>query len=142
MLLISLGRAGLAERAQERAAYLSSPDRMKTVGELVEVGDVDTRRQRCALRRVLALGGAGDAVPIQQQWVVVMFGPPQMIPDQRPDLTPGGRPTLRKRSKTDRNALYAAALGSPFSQRSRKPSLSRRASMRSAYSSSPRIPRR
>ena len=44
--------------------------------------------------------------------VLVMFGPPQMIPDQRPDVTPGGRPTLRKRSKTDRNALYIAALGS------------------------------
>jgi hypothetical protein len=35
-----------------------------------------------------------------------------MVPDQMPDVTPGGRPTLRKRSKTDRNALYTAALGS------------------------------
>lgn len=44
--------------------------------------------------------------------VLVMFGTPQMIPEQKPMLTPTGRPTLKKRTKTDRNALYAAALGS------------------------------
>jgi hypothetical protein len=44
--------------------------------------------------------------------VLAMVGPPQMIPDQKPVLTPAGRSTLRKRNKTDRNALYAAALGS------------------------------
>lgn len=44
--------------------------------------------------------------------VVVLFGTPDMVPENRPAVTPGGKPTLRKRSKTDRNALYAAALGS------------------------------
>lgn len=44
--------------------------------------------------------------------VVVLFGSPDMVPDVAPAVTPGGRPTVRKRSKTDRNALYAAALGS------------------------------
>lgn len=44
--------------------------------------------------------------------VLVMFGTPQMIPDQKPALTPGGQPTLKKRTKTDRNVLYTAALAS------------------------------
>lgn len=44
--------------------------------------------------------------------VLVMFGPPQMVPDQKPALTPAGRPTLKKRTKTERNTLYTAALGS------------------------------
>ena len=50
--------------------------------------------------------------PARYATVLLMLGPPQMIPEQRPDVTPGGRPTLKKRSKTDCNALYAAALGS------------------------------
>jgi hypothetical protein len=50
--------------------------------------------------------------PVRYATALVMYGPPQVIPDQRPDVTPGGRPTLRKRSKADRNALYTAALGS------------------------------
>ena len=43
---------------------------------------------------------------------VVLFGTADLIPDQRPALTPGGKPTLRKRTKTDRNALYTQALAS------------------------------
>lgn len=44
--------------------------------------------------------------------VLIVFGSSDMVPEQTPALTPTGRPTLRKRTKTDRNALYAAALGS------------------------------
>jgi hypothetical protein len=44
--------------------------------------------------------------------VLIVFGASDMVPEQTPALTPTGRPTLRKRTKTDRNALYAAALGS------------------------------
>lgn len=43
---------------------------------------------------------------------VVLFGTPDMVPEQRADVTPGGKPTLRKRTKTDRNALYTLALAS------------------------------
>jgi hypothetical protein len=43
---------------------------------------------------------------------VVSYGGIDMVPEHRPDTTPGGKPTLRKRTKTDRNALYAAALAS------------------------------
>ena len=43
---------------------------------------------------------------------VVTYGGIDLIPDVRPDTTPGGKPTLRKRTKTDRNALYASAIAS------------------------------
>jgi hypothetical protein len=43
---------------------------------------------------------------------VVLFDAPDMVPEQRPDVTPGGKPTLRKRTKTDRNALYTLSLAS------------------------------
>jgi hypothetical protein len=44
--------------------------------------------------------------------IVVVFGTPDMVPEQKPALTPGGKPTLHKRTKSERNAIYAAALGS------------------------------
>lgn len=40
------------------------------------------------------------------------YGGIDRVPEHRPDTTPGGKPTLRKRTKTDRNALYAAAVAS------------------------------
>lgn len=43
---------------------------------------------------------------------VVTYGGLDLVPEDRPDTTPGGKPTLRKRTKTDRNALYATALAS------------------------------
>ncbi|HEX5493967.1 MAG TPA: DUF4236 domain-containing protein [Mycobacteriales bacterium] len=44
--------------------------------------------------------------------VVVLFGTPKAVPERKPATTPSGRPTLHKRTKTERNQLYAAALGS------------------------------
>ena len=43
---------------------------------------------------------------------VVTYGSIDLVPELRPDVTPGGKPTLKKRTKTDRNALYAAAMAS------------------------------
>lgn len=43
---------------------------------------------------------------------VVAFGPAEMVPDRTVATTPTGRPSLRKRSKTDINNVYVAALGS------------------------------
>jgi hypothetical protein len=43
---------------------------------------------------------------------VITYGGLDLVPEHRPDTTPGGKPTLRKRTKTDRNALYATALAS------------------------------
>jgi hypothetical protein len=44
--------------------------------------------------------------------VLVVFGPVSAMPDQMAAVTSSGRPTLRKRSASDRNALYARALAS------------------------------
>lgn len=44
--------------------------------------------------------------------VVVVFGTPDLVPDRKPAPTPGGKPTPHKRTKTEPNTLYAAALGS------------------------------
>lgn len=43
---------------------------------------------------------------------VVTFDDISLIADRRPDRTPGGRPTLKKRSQTERNDVYARALAS------------------------------
>ncbi|WP_394941099.1 DUF4236 domain-containing protein [Psychromicrobium sp. YIM B11713] len=44
--------------------------------------------------------------------VVVIFGPASVIPERTPSTTPSGKATTRKRTKTERNALYVKALGS------------------------------
>ncbi|MDN5765589.1 MAG: DUF4236 domain-containing protein [Humibacillus sp.] len=43
---------------------------------------------------------------------VVSYGGIDLVPENRPDTTPGGKPTLRKRTQTNRNALYATAVAS------------------------------
>jgi hypothetical protein len=37
---------------------------------------------------------------------------PNVIPEQKPSLTPTGRPTLKKRTKSERNELYVSMLAS------------------------------
>jgi len=44
--------------------------------------------------------------------VTVLFGSVELIPEKVSALTPTGRPTVKKRTKTDRNALYVSALAS------------------------------
>jgi hypothetical protein len=45
--------------------------------------------------------------------VVMRFSPPAtVVPERKPALTPGGKPTLKKRTKTEINALYLEAMGS------------------------------
>jgi len=45
--------------------------------------------------------------------VVMQFPPPEsVVPERKPALTPGGKPTLKKRTKTEANSLYLEALGS------------------------------
>jgi len=53
--------------------------------------------------------GAEDATALI---VVACPGPDEIIADQEPAVTGAGRPTVRKRSKTQINELYAAAIGS------------------------------
>jgi hypothetical protein len=45
--------------------------------------------------------------------VVMQFSSPEaVVPERKPALTPGGKRTLKKRTKTETNALYLEALGS------------------------------
>lgn len=55
---------------------------------------------------------AGTDAQARYVTVVVLFGGVELVPEQRPDLTPGGKPTLRRRTKTDRNDVYATAIAS------------------------------
>lgn len=56
--------------------------------------------------------GAEADTGVRYVTAVVTYGGIDVVPEVRPDTTPGGKPTLRKRTKTDRNALYAQALAS------------------------------
>ncbi len=44
--------------------------------------------------------------------VMMLYESPELIPEHKPASTPSGKPTLRKRKKTERNELYAASLAS------------------------------
>jgi hypothetical protein len=44
--------------------------------------------------------------------VTMLVGHPDLVPERTPAFTAGGKPTLRKRSKSDRNDLYLNALAS------------------------------
>lgn len=56
--------------------------------------------------------GAASDTGVRYVTAVVTYGGIDLVPDVRPDTTPGGKLTLRKRTKTDRNALYASAIAS------------------------------
>ncbi|MFN8099665.1 MAG: hypothetical protein U0Q21_15410 [Dermatophilaceae bacterium] len=53
-----------------------------------------------------------DGSSVNYVSVVVMYGDVTVIPEHRPDVTPGGKLTIKKRTKSDRNALYARAIAS------------------------------
>lgn len=44
--------------------------------------------------------------------VVLMYPSPTIVPERKPAVTPGGKPTLHKRNKTERNGLYLRSLAS------------------------------
>jgi hypothetical protein len=53
-------------------------------------------------------------LPGGQRYVtcVVLIGGLEMVPEHRGDLTPTGKPSIRRRTKTDRNTLYTRAMAS------------------------------
>lgn len=55
---------------------------------------------------------AGVENDVRYASVVVLFASTELIPEFTPSVTPSGIPTLRKRTRTNRNTLYASALGS------------------------------
>jgi hypothetical protein len=68
-----------------------------------------------ALEAAFADNGA-PATPIDCEGdtatVTMLYGHPDLIPERTPAVTPGGKPTLRKRTKSDCNDLYLEALAS------------------------------
>jgi hypothetical protein len=44
--------------------------------------------------------------------VVMKYPTPDFLPEKKPAVTPSGKPTLHKRTKTERNELYAESLAS------------------------------
>lgn len=52
-----------------------------------------------------------SAAGIRFATVLVLFGPVDQIPERQPAVTATGQPTLRKRTKTERNDFYVKALG-------------------------------
>ena len=55
---------------------------------------------------------AGTDDGIRFATVVVVFGSADLVPEKVTALTPAGKLTLKKRTKTDRNAMYVRALAS------------------------------
>jgi hypothetical protein len=69
-----------------------------------------------SLEQAFADNGA-PAAPIdcdgERTTVVMQFpSPEEIVPEKKPARTPTGKPTLKKRTKTEINALYLQALGS------------------------------
>lgn len=55
---------------------------------------------------------AGVEAGVRYAAVVVVFGAVDLVPERTPSVTAAGKPTTKKRNKSDRNSLYVAALGS------------------------------
>lgn len=98
-------------RAAERAALQAEADRDWA---LLNANDPDATL--AALERAFADNEApaaaidceGDRTTVVMQFV----SPEAIIPEKRPGRTPTGKPNLKKRKKTELNALYLQALGS------------------------------
>lgn len=79
----------------------------QTVIEAVETAFADNASDSTCVD-----AGAASDTGVRHVTAVVTYGGIDVVPDVRPDTTPGGKPTLRKRTKTDRNALYAEGIAS------------------------------
>jgi hypothetical protein len=96
-----------AERAGEQAAADRDWERLKAN---------DPELTLAALEQAFADNEApaaaidcdGDHTTVLMQFVA----PEAIVPERRPGRTPTGKPTLKKRTKTEINALYLQALGS------------------------------
>jgi HEAT repeat protein len=103
-----LTAAAQAERDSEQAALDEGWQRLVDNDPAVVIS---------ALEAAFADNGA-PATPIDcdsetaTATVTMLFGHPDLVPERTPALTPSGKPTLRKRTKSDRNDLYLNALAS------------------------------
>jgi len=120
---LQAARAKVADQLPDRVAAEAE---RREAGRTAEQAELDREWERLqandpdvtmsALERAFADNEA-PAAPIDCEGdrltVVMQFGPPEeIVPERKPARTPAGKPTLKKRTKTEVNELYLQALGS------------------------------
>jgi hypothetical protein len=103
-----------AEKKQREAERDNAQRDLDTEWEKLTSNDPMTTI--AVLERAFADNDA-PAAPIdcdgERTTVAMQFSPPEaVVPERKPARTPGGKRTLKKRTKTETNALYLEALGS------------------------------
>jgi Protein of unknown function (DUF4236) len=120
---LQAARAAAAERLpveveaekQRRAAKRSSEQKeLDAEWERLEANDPMTT---IAVLETAFAGNHSPAAPLDcegdRTTVAMQFPQPdEVVPERKPAITPGGKRTLKKRTKTEANALYLEALGS------------------------------
>jgi flagellar hook assembly protein FlgD len=109
---VAAGRVRDALAASEQA-HEAEQRRLDEQWELLQANDPSAVLQ--ALEDAFSDNEAA-AVPIDCQGdtvsIVMLYPGADVILEQKPAVTPTGRPTVRKRSKTERNTLYAQSMAS------------------------------
>ena len=103
-----------AEKDRRVAARAEEQERLDEYWRRLDTNDPDVTLE--ALEQAFADNEA-PAAAIDcdglRTTVVMQFVPPEaIVPERKPARTPTGKPTLKKRTKTEINALYLQALGS------------------------------
>lgn len=96
----------------EQASLDEAWDALRTHDPLTVIEAVDEAFADNASDSTCVDAGTDPDTGARYVTAVVTYGSIDLVPELRPDVTPGGKPTLKKRTKTDRNALYAAAMAS------------------------------
>jgi hypothetical protein len=120
------GRRAARERAASRAAADVHEEETRRAaeqkalqeeldGQWERLSQNDPEAVNQALETALR-GSKLSATPVEVQGgrvvLLIRFGTTEVIPDRKPDFTPTGMPTTRKRTKGEINDLYAQALAS------------------------------
>jgi hypothetical protein len=120
------GRRAARERAASRAAAEAREEEVRRAAEKEALqSELDGQWERLsrndpeAVRQALEtafrrakLPAAPVEVHGRRALLLISFGTTDVIPDRKPDFTPSGMPTTRKRTKGEINDLYAQALAS------------------------------
>jgi hypothetical protein len=103
-----------AEKERRSAARAKDQERLDNQWDLLNANDPDITL--AALEQAFADNQAPAAAidcDGPRTTVVMQFVTPEaIVPERKPARTPTGKPTLKKRTKTEINALYLQALGS------------------------------
>jgi hypothetical protein len=120
------GRRAAKERAVSQAAAQVQAEGARRASEhkavqeeLDEQWDKLCRNEPEAITQALGVAFQRrklSAAPLEVQgagvFLLIRFGTTDVIPDRKPDFTPTGLPTTRKRTKAEINDVYAQALAS------------------------------